>query len=174
MTFVYILGAIVVILLVLAQVAPKDYHVSRSIIIDKARSEVFPYIRSVKNQDEWSPWKKKDPNMKQEFVGEDGQLGFVSKWEGNKQVGTGQQEIVEIVDGETLRTKLTFLKPWESQSDAYITCSDEGDGTKVEWGFSGRHKVPANVFMMFMNMDKAVGKDFNEGLASLKQILESN
>ncbi|PQB04563.1 SRPBCC family protein [Aureitalea marina] len=174
MIFLYILGAIVAIVVILAIAAPKNYNVSRSITINKARSEVFPYIRYVKNQDNWSPWKKKDSNMKQEFIGNDGDVGFVSKWEGNKQVGTGQQEIVEILDGRTLRTKLTFLKPWESQSDAYITCSDEGSGTKVEWGFSGRHKVPANIFMLFMNMDKAVGKDFNEGLAELKSILESN
>jgi hypothetical protein len=28
--------------------------------------------------------------------------------------------------------------------------------------------------MLFMNMDKAVGKDFEEGLASLKRIMEKN
>lgn len=30
-----------------------------------------------------------------------------------------------------------------------------------------------SIVMLFMNMDKAVGKDFEEGLASLKEILEN-
>jgi len=30
-----------------------------------------------------------------------------------------------------------------------------------------------SIFMLFMNMDKTVGKDFEEGLDSLKQILET-
>ena len=45
MIFLYILGAIVAIVVILAIAAPKNYNVSRSITINKARSEVFPYIR---------------------------------------------------------------------------------------------------------------------------------
>ena len=32
-----------------------------SIIIDKPISEVFDYLKYLKNQDHWSPWKNKDP-----------------------------------------------------------------------------------------------------------------
>jgi len=31
--------------------------------------------------------------MRQEFKGTDGHEGFTAKWEGNKQVGVGEQEI---------------------------------------------------------------------------------
>ena len=48
------------------------------------------------------------------------------------------------------------------------------DTTKVIWGFSGKNKFPMSIMMLFMSMDKAIGKDFEEGLASLKQILENN
>ena len=44
--------------------------------------------------------------------------------------------------------------------------------TKVTWGFSGENKFPVNIFMLFYNMDKAAGKDFEEGLNSLKALLE--
>ena len=135
MIFVYILGGIVALLVLLALVAPKNYHVSRSIKINKPRTEVFAYLKSVKNQDEWSPWKAKDPDMKQEFIGEDGTVGFISKWEGNKHVGTGEQEIKKIVEGELLETQLRFFKPWKSQSDAYIKAADADGGTEVTWGF---------------------------------------
>ena len=171
--FLSIIGAIVAILIILILVAPKNYHVNRSITINRALPEVFQYLKHVKNQDHWSPWKKKDPNMKQSWEGEDGTVGFIARWEGNKDVGEGEQEIKRIVENERLETQLRFFKPWKSESDAYIKVDEEKGGTKVTWGFSGVNKVPFNVFMLFMNMDKAVGKDFEEGLGELKNILES-
>jgi hypothetical protein len=171
--FLSILGAIAVIFIILVIAAPKKYHVKRTIVIDRALPDVFQYIKYVKNQDHWSPWKKKDPNMKQTFTGEDGAVGFISQWEGNKDVGTGEQEIMSIQENKRLETELRFFKPWKSQSDAYIQVDKAEGGTKVTWGFSGDNKVPFNVMMLFMNMDKAVGNDFEEGLGDLKKILES-
>ena len=85
----YIIGGLLLAILLLVLLAPKNYHVKRSITINRTRTDVFNYLRYLKNQDEWSPWKKKDPNMKQEWVGEDGTVGFTAKWEGNKDIGVG-------------------------------------------------------------------------------------
>jgi hypothetical protein len=171
--FLSILGAIVAIFIILMLAAPKKYHVHRSIVINRALPDVFQYIKHVKNQNHWSPWQKKDPNMKQTFTGEDGTVGFLSHWEGNKEVGTGEQEIKNIEENKRLETALRFFKPWKSQSDAYMQVDEADGGTRVTWGFAGENKVPVNVMMMFMNMDKMVGKDFEEGLANLKKIMES-
>ncbi|MCD2260828.1 SRPBCC family protein [Psychroserpens luteolus] len=174
MIVLYILGGIVALIILLALIAPKHYKVDRSIIIDKPLPEVFNYLKHIKNQDHWSPWKKKDPDMTQEFIGTDGQVGFTVKWDGNKEVGTGEQEIMNIVENDRVEARLRFFKPWKSESDAVTRVDDAGDGkTKVTWGFSGINKVPANIFMMLYNVDKHVGKDFEEGLASLKEILET-
>jgi len=175
MTFLYIFAIIIGVLVLLALIAPKKYEVNRSIVINKPRSEVFQYLKYIKNQDEWSPWKKRDPEMKQEFSGEDGTVGFVSKWESDhKQVGAGEQEILSITPNEQIKTELRFLKPWKSQSTAYMKTRDATDGaTEVSWGFYGLNKVPMNIMMLFYNMDKAVGKDFEEGLIELKIVLET-
>jgi len=170
----YVVAAIVAVIVLLALVAPKTYNVSRSISINKPVTEVFQYLKHIKNQDEWSPWKKKDPNMKQTHTGTDGEIGFVAHWEGNKDVGTGEQEIVSITENKAINTQLRFYKPWKSQSDAYLTTRVVDDKTtEVVWGFSGVNKPPSNIFFLFFNMDKTVGKDFEEGLADLKRILES-
>jgi len=170
----YIILSIVIIVLILGLIAPKRYEVNRSIIINKPLAEVFNYLKYVKNQDDWSPWKKKDPDMKQTFEGTDGEVGFISKWAGNKDVGEGEQEIKRIVENERVETELRFLKPWKSQSDAYIRVVGlEPKQTNVTWGFSGKNKFPFSIFMLFMNMDKAVGKDFEEGLNNLKNQLEN-
>ena len=174
MLVLYILLGIVALFLILGMVAPKDYDLSRSKVINKPVSEVYDYLKYIKKQDEWSPWKKKDPNMDQSFEGTDGEIGFVSKWEGNKQVGMGEQELIGLKENEEVLTELRFLKPWESISKGYFRLSPTSDhSTDVTWGFSGRNKFPWNVMMMFMSMEKSVGKDFEEGLSSLKEILES-
>lgn len=173
MIFLYIILGILVFLILLAIIAPKKFHLERSITVEKPIAEVFLYLKNIKNQDHWSPWKKKDPNMKQEFFGEDGTVGFIAHWEGNKDVGVGEQEIKGIVENEQIDTELRFIKPWKSESDAFLKVKEvNSNNTEVVWGFSGVNKVPMNIMMLFYNMDKAVGKDFDEGLNDLKQVLE--
>ena len=57
---------------------PKDYDVSRTILISRPCPEVFKYLKSLKKQDKWSPWAEKDPNMKKSFTGVDGEVGSIS------------------------------------------------------------------------------------------------
>ena len=138
MTFLYILLAVLILIGMLAMIAPKNYDVSRNIVVGKPVSVVFDYLKYLKNQEQWSPWEKRDPNMKKDFSGTDGQVGATSKWEGNKEVGTGEQEITGIVENEVVKSELRFLKPWKSQSDAYLKVQEAGpNATKVTWGFSG-------------------------------------
>ena len=90
-----------------------------------------------------------------------------------KGVGMGEQEILSITENQTVNSKLRFLKPWKSESDAYIRVETlTKNKTNVTWGFTGKNPMPFNVFMLFFNMDKTVGKDFEEGLINLKMFLE--
>lgn len=173
LTLIYILIAIVILIIILAMIAPKTYDINRSIIINKPLTEVYNYLKFIKNQDQWSPWAEKDPNMKKTFTGTDGEVGFVSIWEGNKEVGSGEQEIIAFKENEEVASQLRFFKPWKSTSDAYLRVFKEGDATKVIWGFSGSNKFPVSIMMLFMNMDKAVGSDFEHGLTKLKRVLEN-
>jgi uncharacterized protein YndB with AHSA1/START domain len=153
---------------------PTGFKVEREVTINKPKAEVFAYLKQIKNQSVWGPWHKKEPTMKQEFRGTDGEVGFVSYWKGETQdVGEGEQEIKGIVEGERIETELRFMKPFESKADAYlITEGVSDDQTKVKWGFTGDMPRPANLMLLLMDMDKEVGKDFAEGLSSLKTILE--
>ena len=173
MLFFIITLLIVAVIVILAFVAPKTFEIHKSIVIDRPYTGVFDYLRHIKNQYHWSPWKEKDPNMKQEFIGEDGAIGFIAKWEGNSEVGVGEQEITNIVKNDRIEAILRFYKPWKSTYRAITKVEDLGSmQTKVTWGFFGENKFPANVFMLFYNMDKVVGKDFEKGLNKLKKLLE--
>lgn len=172
-TLMYIILAIVLLVVILALIAPKSYAVDRKIIIRKPIAEVYAYLKYLKNQDDWSPWQERDPEMKKTFTGTDGEVGFVTAWESDhKQVGSGEQEIVGLKENEEITTHLRFLKPFKSQSDAFIRLNEVDGGTRVTWGFSGNNKFPTSIFMLFMNMEKAVGPDFEQGLAKMKKVLE--
>lgn len=174
------LGMIIVLAVIgvaaFAMFMPTDFAVEREITINRPKAEVFAYAKMLKNQNEWGPWFKKDPGMKQEFRGIDGEAGFIAAWNSEKDdVGQGEQEIKKIVEGERIETELRFTKPYESKSDAYMTMDAVGENqTKVKWGFTGSMPRPMNLMLVVMDMDKAVGKDFDEGLGTLKAILEKN
>ncbi|QLE01922.1 SRPBCC family protein [Galbibacter sp. BG1] len=173
--FLYILGGILILVIFLTIIAPKSYIVSRSIQVKKPLPEVFEYLKYLKNQQEWSPWSKKDPYMENKILGVDGKVGAISYWKGNKEVGEGEQEIVAINENESVLTELRFFKPFKSTSKGFIKVEKVlPDVTTIVWGFSGDYKFPMNILMIFMNMDKTVGKDFEQGLQDLKRNLESD
>lgn len=156
----------------LVGLAPKEFAVEREIVIDRSKADTFAYLKFLKNQEVWGPWAKRDPNMKHEYQGTDGEVGFVSGWVSESE-GTGEQEIKKIVDGERIDVELRFKDPFESTSSAWLTTEAVGaDQTKVKWGMKGNMPMPFNAMMVFIDMESAVAKDFDEGLASLKTELE--
>lgn len=158
---------------ILAAIAPTDVHVEREIVIDRPTEAVFAQLRPVKNHETWSPWFKLDPNLKKEYQGEDGTVGFVMSWSGNDEVGAGEQEITKIVDGERIDYELRFKRPMEGTNTAYLITEPTGpDRTKVRWGMDGKMPVPFNVMCMVMGMRAMLAADFDKGLADLKQHLE--
>lgn len=171
--------AVVVLLLIvvfgiLVAVAPTEFKVERSVEINEPKEKVFSYIKFLKNQDEWAPWTKKDPNIKQTYQGQDGEVGFITIWESDhEEVGSGEQEIKRIVQNKQLDTEIRFKDPFESITQSYIILDEVPDNkTSVKWGFTGSMPRPFNVMGIFIDMEEAVGKDFDEGLANLKSILE--
>jgi Polyketide cyclase / dehydrase and lipid transport len=173
MIVLYIILGIIAFLLIAALFISKDMKATREIIIDKPKSEVFNYIKHLKNQDNFSKWASMDPNMKKEYRGTDATVGFVSAWEGNKKVGQGEQEIKGIEEGKKVDFELRFVKPFKSLAKAVMTTEAINENTtKVSWGFESQMNYPMNIMKLFMNMDKAIGDDFSTGLTNLKAVLE--
>jgi len=168
-----VIGGIIILFLLLALIAKKGYSVHREIVINKPKQEVFDYVKLLKNQDNYSKWVMTDPNMKKIFKGTDGTVGFVYGWNGNKQAGEGEQEIKKIKDGESTDVEVRFVRPFTAVGHADMVVSPApGNQTHVRWGMSSSMKYPMNVMLLFMNMDKLLGKDLDISLNTLKGILE--
>ena len=92
----------------------------------------------------------------------------------SQSTGEGRMTITESIPADHVTMKLEFLKPFESTSDTKLKLTPEADGTKVTWSMDGANNFMSKVMSVFMDMDKMVGGDFEEGLANLKAAAEKN
>lgn len=168
-----VLGSVIALVLIVALFVKKEHTIEKEIMINKPKADVYNYVKLLANQNNFSKWASMDPNMEKTFTGTDGTVGFVSAWKSkNKDVGSGEQEIVKI-DDKRIDYALRFKEPWESKADAHMIVEDAGEGkTKVKWGFHCTMPYPMNAMCLLMNMDEMVGKDFQTGLDNLKALME--
>lgn len=163
--------AIIAFLLIVALIIPKEFTITRSVVIHKPKAEVFDFVKHIKNQDKYSVWNMADLNKKQTFTGVDGTVGFKNSWNGNDDVGEGEQEITAIKEGERVEVDIRFKRPMESNmKGATLTESVNGGSTKVTSICSGESGYPLN--LMNLMMDGILGKDIQQNLENLKVLLE--
>lgn len=170
----FIVVIIFAALLILALILPRQYSVQRNVVINQPKAVVFEFVKFLENQDYYSSWANLDPEMKKEYRGEDGMVGFISAWDSKvPDVGRGEQEITGILEGERIDFELRFFEPFQSTDHAYIITKSVNDSTtSVTWGFEGIMPYPMNLMLPFMKMEEMLGKDLQDGLDKLKIILE--
>lgn len=168
----FIAGMLVLLLVVMHVIAPKNYQVERKIVVTSQIDTVFKSLCSLKEQQIWSPWAEMDANMKVEYRGIDGEIGSVTHWVGNDEVGEGEQEIMKTESNTTIEMELRFMKPYESTSVGFFKLRELEGKTEVTWGFRGEHLFPTTIIMLFMDMEEQVGPSFEKGLSKFKTFIE--
>ncbi|MBW8361699.1 MAG: SRPBCC family protein [Kaistella sp.] len=173
-TVLIVLAAIIAIWLIVAAFISGDCRYEKSISINAPAEKVWENVNSLKAMDQWSPWNEKDPNLKKTFTGIDGTVGAKQCWESTvEDLGNGCQTLSKIDhQNKRIDANLKFLTPYESEAKGYITVVPEAAGSKVTWGFTSEIPYPFSIMKLFMNLEDAVGKDYNSGLQKLKKISE--
>ena len=155
-------------ILAIAAMRPDTFRVQRSALINAPPERIFPLIADLRRWSAWSPWEKKDPAMQRTFGGAERGVGATYAWEGDKNVGTGRMEIIEATPPSRVAIKLDFVRPFEAHNTVTFTLTPQGDGTQVLWAMDGPVPFLFRIVHLFMNMDRMVGGDFEQGLAALK------
>ena len=165
-------AVLVAVLLIVGLFVRTDFAVEREVIINKRKDDVFNYVRYLRNHDNFSKWATMDPQMKKDYRGTDGTVGFVSAWESdNQDVGKGEQEIKKITEGERIDVEIRMRSPFQSTDPAYMTTESIGDNqTRVKSGYLGKMNYPTNLLCPFIA--EKIGKDMQTGLTNLKAVLE--
>lgn len=169
--------AAVVVILVIASRKPDDFRVTRSTLVQAPPEKIYPLIVDLHRWAAWSPYEKKDPAMTRTFSGAPSGVGAIYQWDGDKNVGSGRMEIVNVTEPSEggpakVVIKLDFFKPFEGHNMAEFTMVPRADGASVTWAMYGPSPLIAKLMGMVFDMDKMIGDDFAAGLATLKSVAE--
>jgi hypothetical protein len=168
------IGVLIASLLIIGLILPKEYKLSREVTIKRNNTDVFNYVKYLKNQSHYNVWAQMDPNQITTYTGEDGQVGFTSAWKSEiDSVGSGSQTIVAMNEGTSIDYEIIFTEPFEStMQTSMVFAPVDSSSTKLTWNFRGDMNYPFNVMLLVYDMEKTLGKDLQQGLNTLKEILE--
>ncbi len=170
-TILLVVAGIIALLLLIALFMKKEHYVRREIVINAPLQKVFDFLRLLKNQDKFNKQAMADPDRDKEFKGTDGTVGFIIAWNGDKSVGEGEKEIMNIIEGKSIETEIRFIRPFKATGRAIMETESLSDNqTKIYWSNAGTLKYPINI--MIPIMEKNVGKDMEISLSTLKNIFE--
>ncbi len=169
---VVILVVAIVALLAYAATKPDTFTVKRADTIKAPPEKIFALINDFKNWPQWSPWESRDPALKRTYSGAAEGKGAKYAWEGNRQVGSGEMEIIDTAPPNKIIIKLDFIKPFEGHNVAEFTFAPQGRETNVIWEMRGPVPFIGKIMHVFMDMDKMIGTDFATGLANMKAAAE--
>jgi hypothetical protein len=167
-----IIAIAIAAVLVLAVSKPDTLSVQRSISIKAPPEKIFAAIDDFHRWRSWSPYEEKDPEMKRTYSGAGSGKGAIYEWKGNRNVGSGRMEILDSTPSKTI-VKLDFFTPFEGHNTAEFTALPRGDATTLTWAMNGASPFMSKVMQVFINMDTMIGKDFETGLANLKDVAET-
>lgn len=167
-----ILFVLAVIYLIAAMLGKSSYRVEREAVINAPQKLVYNQISIFRNWEKWSPWAEKDPSVKNTYEGPDGEAGAVMNWAGDKDIsGTGSIKVEDSNPPNGFNYTLSFKVPFEMQSRGGFSLSSASDEkTKVKWYDQGDIAFIFRPMMMFMDMDKQIGPDFERGLFKIDSI----
>lgn len=144
---------------------------TRETLIDAPPAAVHALIDDLRRWQAWSPWEGVDPDLTRTYSDPATGVGARYAWEGNRKAGKGSMEITR---SEPMRVTLDleFVAPFAASNTVVFDLTPVGDGTRVAWTMTGERNV---VFAVLGTLffDRAIGKDFDRGLAQLKSTAEA-
>ena len=164
----------VAVLAVVVALRPSEFRIQRTATMAAPPSAAFAQVNDFHKWEGWSPWAKLDPSAKNTFAGPPSGKGASFAWAGNSKVGEGRMTILESRPDELIRIELEFLKPFAATSTAEFTFKPEGDRTAVTWSMYGHNNFVARAVCLFVDMDTALGSEFEKGLAGMKSAAEAS
>ncbi len=146
------------------------FEMSRSTTIAAPPERIHALLDDFHAWQTWSPWEGIDPDLQRTYTGQDQGVGAHYAWSGNKKAGEGTMEILESTPSSVV-CDLRFLKPFKATNVMRFDLTRSGAGTAVAWTMTGERGAVMGL-MGKLYFDKAVGKDFDRGLAQLKAAAE--
>ncbi|MCI5043054.1 MAG: SRPBCC family protein [Aquisalinus sp.] len=156
-----------------------EVSLTRNILIDAPREQVFDLVADFNNWNEWSPWNAFDPHAIYDVTGKD--RGQRMVWESDHPaIGEGAQTVVFYEPPRMIETRLD-LGGWGDGYGAFVLIEDkEKGGTQIYWQYNGEMRrgkpfllKPIHTYYGLF-MDEMLAPTYERGLAQLKQLAETS
>lgn len=147
-----------------------DFKVTRSQLVAAPPERVYELVVDPRRWKEWSVWNRRDPAMQISYEGAASGVGAVWAWKSATE-GDGRMSFTAAEPARRLAYDLYF-PDFGTTSTGEITLVAEGSGTRVTWSMAGNMGSNPMFRWIALFADRMVGKDFDEGLAQLKQVAE--
>jgi hypothetical protein len=163
-------AALPILIALIGLFMPQEVFVSRSAEINASPQITFNFVNNLKKWELWSPWHLTDTAMKisyqKQFLGE----GASYSWQSEKH-GNGKLSIKESLANEKILTEMDFSENGTASGE-FLFEKVSGGTVKVTW--SMRTDMGESPFAKFSGifMEYFVGKSFETGLQSLKEVAE--
>lgn len=143
----------------------------RRLRIAAPAGQILPHLVDFRRWVDWSPWEGLDPALSRTYAGPNSGVGASCEWSGNRKAGAGSMRITDVTP-ESVAIDLRFTRPFKSTSAVRFTLIPQDAATEVIWSMRSPRTLGTRVFGVIMNMDKAIGGDLDNGLATLKVVVE--
>jgi uncharacterized protein YndB with AHSA1/START domain len=165
---------IVIIAAVLLYVArqPNSFRIERTITIEAPPEKIFPLIEDFHQWTHWSPWENIDPQLQRSYAGAERGQGAIYTWRGNNSIGEGRMEIIDAQVPSRIVLKLDFMKPFAAHNEVEFLLEAQDGLTRVTQAMYGPSPLLSKLMGLVFSMDKMVGDKYEQGLASLKALVE--
>ena len=166
------LAILVGVIVVAASRRPDNFRFARTARIAASPERLFPLIADLRQMNTWNPYALRDTSGTGSYSGPVSGKGARHDFAGPKS-GTGHIEIMEANPNANVAMRLFMTKPMNADNRVDFTLKPEGHLTEVTWAMTGQQPLMAKIMTLFIDCDKMVGKDFDEGLANLKAKVEA-
>ncbi|MDN5718065.1 MAG: SRPBCC family protein [Janibacter sp.] len=147
-----------------------DFEMSRATHVAADPATVHALIDDFRQWTRWSPWEGADPDLRRTYGGPEVGVGSTYHWSGNKKAGEGRMEITSSNPTQVV-VDLEFVKPFKATNVTIFSLRPSEGGTDVTWTMTGQRSAVMGL-MGRLFFDTAIGKDFDKGLAAMKQAAE--
>jgi hypothetical protein len=147
------------------------FELSRSTHVAASPERVHALLNDFHQWRQWSPWEDVDQDLQRTYSGPEKGVGSRYEWKGNRKAGEGSMQIVES-DPSGVVVDLRFLKPFKATNITRFTLAPAAGGTEVTWTMTGQRGTVMSLMGKVL-FDRAIGKDFDKGLARLKTAAEA-
>lgn len=165
------MGVVMLLLVVVGLILPKDFTVERSIVIDASPAEVHRYVGDLERWADWEPFRDSGEGIEVTLGEQTTGVGASQSW--TDETGGGRLTFTASDPATGVDYDLFFGEDDEMTATAGLGYAEQEAATEVTWTMSGT--VPDPIFggYLILLFDDMLEPLFDEGLTKLKAAVES-